>query len=395
MKSTLEEIVEQVEPSIAEEAIDLRKKLEDGLEQIDSMPPIDRSCGLIALRKRLDLGVQQFEKLVDALVRSREESPPESFDACMAYSTSQPIVEDLLGVGLTLFAADGYTGKSCFAYELIEAVTTGEKFAGQFIATKAPIHIVQLDESANDAAIKWRRMNLDPDRENFRIQWKFTPLEFPELKNEIISRGVKVVILDSLIGIAGGEISPKDAEFGLLIYRLNKLAGDLGISIICIHHITKKAGRKEVIKEDIFGTAFVYNGAADCWGYWKESTASGLIYNLKVLKARSATVDAYTTYQFEGNEEDYRLRFIGRADGNATLDQLKNNRERVRLLLKNNPEKSFSPKQVNDRLVLNSIPYARNILSKLYSSRVGVDRIKLPSTGGRPQYVYRNVGLKV
>ena len=51
---------------------------------------------------------------------------------------------------------------------------------------------------------------------------------------------------------------------------------------------------------------------------------------------------------------------------------------------------SFSPKQVNDRLGLCSIGYARNILSKLYTSRAGVDRIKLPSTGGRPTYVYKS-----
>ena len=134
----------------------------------------------------------------------------------------------------------------------------------------------------------------------------------------------------------------------------------------------------------------MYNGCADCWGYWKESTPNGWVYNLKVLKSRSATVDANTTYQFDGNDEDYRLTFTGRADGNASLDQLKNQREKVRLFLQNNPEMSFSPKQVNDRLGLCSIGYARNILSKLYTSRAGVDRIPLPSTGGRPTYVYKS-----
>ena len=390
MKKEIMEIVENEESSLSEQAVGLRKALEDGLNEIDLLPPIDRSCGLIALRTELKLGVQQFEKLVDAMIRSREESPPDSFDACMAYSHSKYIVEDLLGVGLTLFAADGYTGKSTFAYELIEAITNGSKFASQFQTSKAPTLIVQLDESSNDAAIKWRRMSLDPDRNNFKIKWKFTPLEFPELKEEIKSRGVKVVVLDSLMGIAGGQISPKDAEFGLLIYRLNKLAGELAISIICIHHITKQKGRKQVVKEDIFGTAYVYNGSADCWGYWKESAPNGWVYNLKILKSRSATVDANTTYQFDGNEEDYRLTFTGRADGNASLDQLKNQREKVRLFLQNHPEMSFSPKQVNDRLGLCSIGYARNILSKLYTSRAGVDRIKLPSTGGRPTYVYKS-----
>ena len=36
--------------------------------------------------------------------------------------------------------------------------------------------------------------------------------------------------------IAWGQITFKDAGFGLLVYRLNKLVGELGISIICIYH---------------------------------------------------------------------------------------------------------------------------------------------------------------
>ena len=61
--------------------------------------------------------------------------------------------------------------------------------------------------------------------------------------------------MDSLISIAAGTITPKDAEFALLLCRLNKMASALGVAILLIHHLTKDSKRQEVTKESIFGIA--------------------------------------------------------------------------------------------------------------------------------------------
>ena len=124
--------------------------------------------------------------------------------------------------------------------------------------------------------------------------------------------GARVVVLDSLLTIAGGQISPKDAEFGLLIYRLNELAGQMGISIVCLHHVVKAGSdkkRTEIGKDDIYGTAYVYNGASDAWGLWRttEDGTGDTLFNLRSLKARSGLVEIGTTYQFTGNDEDRRM----------------------------------------------------------------------------------------
>ena len=63
--------------------------------------------------------------------------------------------------------------------------------------------------------------------------------------------------MDSLISIAGGTISPKDAEFALLLYRLNKLASELGVAILLIHHLTKDSNRQEVTKEAIWQRVYL------------------------------------------------------------------------------------------------------------------------------------------
>ena len=55
--------------SIADTAKSMKQELEEGLKEIDALDPIERSCGLIGLRKKMNLGVTQFEKLVENLVR--------------------------------------------------------------------------------------------------------------------------------------------------------------------------------------------------------------------------------------------------------------------------------------------------------------------------------------
>jgi hypothetical protein len=380
-----------------EETAALRRALDEGLRAIDAMPDVAmRSVGLVQLRRNLGLQEKDFLALVHQLAEHQEDAPPEDFEALLSYADSisaEPIIEDLLAVGLTLLAGEGGAGKSSVGYQVVEAVTTGGKVAGQFQAKKAPCLVVQLDESVKDANVKWRLMGFAPDKALIHFMWRFNPMMFPELRAKVQEKGIKVVILDSLLKVAGGSISPKDAEFGLLIYRLNQLAAELGIAIICVHHLVKAdktKKRAEVTKEDIYGSAYVFNGAADVWGYWsfREDGNPDPLYALKVLKNRSSLVEVNTTYEFEGSEEDHRIAFRGMANRTITLDEIKTHRERVRAFLLSRPGTVFTAKQVNDHTGVGSAAYAKKLLTELYQARVGVDRKRLPSTGGRPPYGY-------
>ena len=376
--------------SIAAVARSMKQELEEGLKEIDELDPVERSCGLIALQKRMKLGKDAFAKLVDNLVRMTEKQPPKTFKALLEYSQNvKPMIPDLLGVGLTLIAAEGYAGKSAFCYEILEAVTNGGKLFGQFDVEEANGLIIQLDETWNDYAVKQRIMDLQFKEKNWEIWWSFTPLEFPELKKYVIENNTKVIMMDSCLKIAGVSSNPKDAEFGLLIYRLNQLAGELGISIILIHHLNKKEGRKTVVKEEIYGTAFIFNGSADVWGFWIEQGAKGLVANLKILKSRSMVVDINEQYRFTQCPETKRHIYLDRANGTATLDELNTNKERVLNLLKESPFTLFTAAEDNMILNLGNVNYARNILLKLYAARCGVDRVPLEVSVGRPPYAYR------
>ena len=385
-----EETQPKPKDSIAAVARSMKQELEEGLKEIDELDPVERSCGLIALQKRMKLGKDAFAKLVDNLVRMTEQQPPKTFKALLEYTKNvKPLIPDLLGVGLTLIAAEGYAGKSAFCYEILEAVTNGGKLFGQFDVKEANGLIIQLDETWNDYAVKQRIMDLQFKEKNWEIWWNFTPLEFPELKKYVIENNTKVIMMDSCLKIAGVSSNPKDAEFGLLIYRLNQLAGELGISIILIHHLNKKEGRKTVVKEEIYGTAFIFNGSADVWGFWIEQGAKGLVANLKILKSRSMVVDINEQYRFTQCPETKRHIYMDRANGTATLDELNTNKERVLNLLKESPFTLFTAPEVNRILNLGNVNYARNILLKLYAARCGVDRVPLEVSVGRPPYAYK------
>jgi len=202
-------------------------------------------------------------------------------------------------------------------------------------------------------------------------------------------------ILDSLLTIAGGQISPKDAEFGLLIYRLNQLAGELGITIVCLHHVVKAGGEKkrvEITKDDIYGTAYVYNGSADAWGLWRsvDDGTGDTVFSLRCLKVRSGLCDLGTTYEFVGNDEDRRMVFKGLADRTITLDEIKSSRDKIRVYLERGNGAKFSAQQLKDTLNLGSVKYTARLCSELFDRRAttGVLRSALPSTGGRRAYAY-------
>ncbi len=380
------------------DAASLRQRLDHGLAQIDELPDVaERSVALHTLRDHLNLSANAFTTLVHALSEAKAPKVSESFDDLMAEDDDEvpALSEDFLAAGLVLIAAEGHAGKSSAAYQLAEAVTLGTKFAGQFQCQKAPVLIVQKDESKKDAKVKWRRMGLKPAQGSLIIKWQFSPMMFPELRRWITDSGSKLVILDSLLTIAGGQISPKDAEFGLLIYRLNQLAGELGITIVCLHHVVKAGNDKkrvEITKDDIFGTAYVYNGAADAWGLWRsiEDGTGDTMFSLRCLKARSGLVDLGTTYEFIGNDEDRRMIFKGLADRTITLDEIKSARDKIRIYLERANGAKFTPQQLKDILNLGSVKYAARLCSELFDRRstTGVERSALPSTGGRKAYGY-------
>ena len=306
----------------------------------------------------------------------------------------KPIVNDLLAVGLTLWVGDGYSGKSSIAYQIIEAVSNGAEFAGQFPTTKAHTMIIQLDEPKANAKQKWRRMQYKPNQENFKIIWNFHPLMIPELEKDIVKNNTKVLVIDSLLRLVDGIQDICSAEMGLFIYRLNNLASKHNISIILIHHLNRKPQKQErrvVTKDDIYGSGYIYNGTSDCYAFWrkKEEGASEYTWILKNLKARSGIVDEDESYEFSGNSEDYRFKYEKMGSREISLKEKNSKTQRVLNLILSNPTEKYIPKQVSALCELNNANWAGDILATLNQrGLIGKQEATDLNTGGRNTYYY-------
>ena len=379
-----------------DDAISIKERLEKGLEKLDKLENVLlRTCALETLKKELGLtNGNIFDKLVNTLIRENENTEPEDFEAIMASDDGlKPVVDDLLAVGLTLVVGDGYSGKSSFVYQILEAISKGEKFAGQFPTKEAHTMIIQLDEPLANMKQKFQRMDFAPNPKNFKVKWNFHPLMIPELEKWIVKNNTKVLAIDSLLRVCDGVQDICSAEMGLFIYRLNKIASKHNISIILIHHLnrpSKKQERKVVTKDDIYGSGYIYNGTSDCFALWrkKEEETSDYQWILKNLKARSSIVDEEESYIFAGSEEDFRFSFEKLGSREISLDEIKTTSGKVLQLLKNNPQEKYTPKQVSSILKLGNAGWAGNILADLKGKNLIGRKEADINTGGRKTYYY-------
>jgi len=65
--------------NLAESTKEAKQQLDEGLAEIDKLPLVQRSIGLIQLQQQLGYSSRQFELLVRQLARAKEQKPPEDF----------------------------------------------------------------------------------------------------------------------------------------------------------------------------------------------------------------------------------------------------------------------------------------------------------------------------
>lgn len=383
--------IEGQDDDFATQVGNLVEELDKGLADIDALPRRERGVGYIMLQNKLKLKKGEFLKLVNDAIEEQQEKPPSDFLELRKWQKRkrrEPLIPDLLGTGLTLFAADGGTGKSSVCYEMAEAITTGGKFANHFQVKQGKVLFFQLDEGDDEADMKWTIMMWQPDHKLIRIEWTFNKTDIPELLKLIEKEKPDLCIFDSLFTIAGGQISPKDAEFALFLYRLKRISTTKQVAILMTHHTRKKETKKpELTANDIFGTVYLKNACTDVWGYWKEVGESGdTIYNLKSFKSRGNTMRPNQIYLFEGSEEDQRVNFLRMKGLGCTLEELSTHRSRIATFILDNSDRFFTSDEISKKLSI-SKKYTDEVLRELAKDK-NIDKKKLPSTGGRRKYVY-------
>tara|TARA_R100001082_G_scaffold94712_1_gene61703 strand:- start:6411 stop:8717 length:2307 start_codon:yes stop_codon:yes gene_type:complete len=331
-------------------------KLGETLKKIDEadVSSTQRLLAMQGLRKDLGINKAELAEVITALQEElHDNSGSTSFEDVMKSTVvTEPLVERLIPVGcVCLLAAEGGTGKTSMMYRLSEAVSSGKPFAGAFKVPKAqPVLMVQKDESQVNALVKWRRMELKPGKGMFHVRWNFHVGMLPELRKWIIESKAKLVLLDSLgTLLGGGGASLNDAEIGLLyMYHLNKIASDLGVSIVITHHLKKENGvgrdgqprARVVTKNSLYGSAYLVNGASQCWGLYKEARPEFGAENddsttliLKVLKDRSGITEDGDKFELRGNADDYSFELIKHNESEQPIEELDTLKQKLHKVL--------------------------------------------------------------
>jgi replicative DNA helicase len=148
------------------------------------------------------------------------------------------IIKDLIGEGLTMFNGSPKIGKSWFALNLAIAAASGGRFLGDLPATPTDTLYLALEDTERRIHNRLKKLKA-PENDNLKIatQWRDG---YIGLENYLkANKGTGLVIIDTLARFAQIEDMNDYSITTNAMARLKRIADDLSVSIILIHHAGK------------------------------------------------------------------------------------------------------------------------------------------------------------
>ena len=392
--------------------------LEAGFTAIKEIKrPAEKRLALLDLSKQLQLPQTELSKLIQELSfeKSQLNNQFETFDSVMSADIDQELVVDKLIMSgtISMIAAESGTGKSSLIYQIMEAVSTGSPLFDMFPTKQCNVHVIQVDESYVNARRKWQRMALKPDPNKVSFCWEWYPSQLEELEKKIINKNIGICFMDSFGKLFGGTGEINTIECAYYMYELNNLAAKTGCAFVVAHHLKKDQSKNKKDNQpriptlgDFFGSGYIVAGVRDAWGLWQkgEDTDGTPLYGMKYLKDNSGLIDKGWTYNLSGCLESQRFHLLGNKGGLDELEERKNIRSKLHLLLKSRTPDWLSVEQLHDGICTKKtftgmgdkvdIKSVKKELLGLVddAARTGIERIAVKSENrGRPRYKYRFV----
>ena len=183
------------------------------------------------------------------------------------YAPKNFIVADMLPEGLTLLCGPSKIGKSWFVLQLCLCVALGKMFLGHNISSSDVLYLALEDTFARVKDRVARLTEECPTNLRFAVQ---AGTLGGELEEQLVNHktqypDTKLVVIDTLQKVRGAcdpkAGSPTYGKDYADIGSLKKLADDLGIAIVLVHHLRKTQDKDDPFNE-ISGTTGLM-GAAD------------------------------------------------------------------------------------------------------------------------------------
>ena len=376
---------------------DAVETLKLGLEALESISsPTERFIALQNLKAKTGLNSSKaFEQAVATLIDEQRNDKDCTLAELMARKRDATWGIDQFGCkgALVGIGGDKGDGKTTLMYQAAIAIASGTPLFGELTVQRAPAIIVQCDESDLNAQKKFLAMGADADLP-IHWMWGFNPAMVPDLKRKIQKTAAKFIGIDSITTVAGGRgIKSTDPEYALFLYQLNNLAAELGVVIFLLIHLRKPdaKGRTSVGLDDFLGTGMLTAACSDVFSYWpnKAEDAFPDQFMLRCLGKRNC--EAGTTWDLQGNKDDYSLTFVGVQGGGATPSERRSVIAKAITYLRQRKRQPQTVETIAAGIGAHEKTVARE-LRDYYSSgnAQGIQRIKGQSTagGGRPPWLW-------
>lgn len=220
---------------------------------------------------------------------------------------------------LSIFFAETNLGKSILAIQIAQSIASGQPIAGLEIETD-PQPILYLDFELTDVQLAARYSEVWERGQGYQFHPNFFRAELElgvmppdgltyekwlliEIENEIVSKGIKVVIIDNISALRGELERAKDAT--ILMAELNALKKKHDLSLLIIAHTPKRIANRLITRSDLQGSSNISNFADSIFCLGK--AASGVTHRyLKQLKTRAKAI--------KYNEQNVLFGFLEKVD---------------------------------------------------------------------------------
>lgn len=159
-----------------------------------------------------------------------------------------PFIVDSLIKKQSLNLIHGATGcgKSMFVLKLVDAVTTGEKFLGEFNVVKSKCLIIDLEMTRDDCIVRAKDI-VTPGNESLILcekSWRIDDKNSSDwLKEYIVSNNIELLVLDTFSKIHTVDENSNSSITPIMV-KLMEICNEFKITIILLHHVNKNAEAK-------------------------------------------------------------------------------------------------------------------------------------------------------
>lgn len=191
------------------------------------------------------------------------------------YNTEFPepryVIPGLLPTGLAALGARPKIGKSWLALQISSAVGIGGLVFEEQVEQGKVLYLA-LEDSHRRIKNRLRKQGA-PGKTNIKFVFTWPPLigdGIRELDEQIERQGYSLVVIDTLARSLGNSDPNKQAEQGMLLGALQRIAIDRDITILLIDHHRKGNGGDGDVVDDMLG-ATSKTGVQDVvWGLYRE-----------------------------------------------------------------------------------------------------------------------------